>query len=73
MNKSQAIKAFCSECAGESHKDVSLCVIKDCQLYPYRFGNSPHTKAYKGRMKLAKERWPDEYASVMGSLEPGKQ
>jgi len=65
MTRAKAIQAFCFGCAGDSHKEVTLCVIPDCPLYPYRFGSSPEAKGYKLRMKLAKERWPDEYLAIM--------
>ncbi len=62
MTKAKAIKMFCFDCAGESSKEVALCTCGDCPLYPFRFGNTPGTKAYKERMAGAKERWPAEYA-----------
>ena len=68
MTKAKAIQKHCLGCAGESYKEVALCAIPDCPLYPYRFGNSPRTKAYKARMSQAKERWPDDYAETMASL-----
>jgi hypothetical protein len=69
MTRAKAIQAYCFECAGDSHKEVTLCVLKDCPLYPYRFGNSPKSKGYKERMKLAKTRWPDDWASTIAILD----
>ena len=68
MTRAKAIQAYCFGCAGDSAKEVSLCVLPDCPLYPFRFGNSPGSKAYKERMDLAKERWPTEYAEAMAIL-----
>ena len=68
MTRAKAIQAFCFGCAGDSHKEVTLCVIPDCPLYPYRFGDSPKSKSYKERMRLAKTRWPDDYKESMPSL-----
>lgn len=73
MTRAKAIQAYCFGCAGDSHKEVTLCVITDCPLYPFRFGSSPKAKVYKARMKLAKERWPDDYASMMAVPEVSKQ
>jgi hypothetical protein len=68
MTRAKAIQTHCYGCAGDSAKEVALCCVQDCPLYPYRFGNSPGSKAYKERMKLAKERWPEDYASTMAIL-----
>ena len=38
----QAIRAKCLDCCCRSKKEVKLCTIPDCPLYPYRFGHSPH-------------------------------
>jgi hypothetical protein len=67
MTRAKAIQAHCFGCSGDSYKEVTLCVIPDCPLYPYRFGDSPGSKGYKARMKLAKERWPDEYLEFVPS------
>jgi hypothetical protein len=64
MNKSHAIKKKCLDCAGGSTKEVTLCPVVDCPLWPFRFGSSDKTKAYRLRMKKAEGRWPDEYREV---------
>lgn len=33
-----AIRKNCLDCSAGSSKEVALCVIPDCPLYPYRFG-----------------------------------
>jgi hypothetical protein len=52
MTKAKAIKKKCLECSG-SPKEVTLCHLFDCPLWPFRFGVSQKTKAYKERMKRA--------------------
>jgi hypothetical protein len=43
-------------------EEVELCVIKDCSLYPYRFGHRPGaekreaTPEQKERLKKAREK-----------------
>jgi len=37
----QAIRAKCLDCCGGSAKEVRLCTIEKCPLYPYRFGKRP--------------------------------
>lgn len=39
-----AIKLKCKECTCGSTKEVRLCPIYDCSLYPYRFGTDPTRK-----------------------------
>ena len=39
----QAIRRKCLDCVCGSPKEVELCVIPDCSLYPYRFGKRPTT------------------------------
>ena len=39
----KAIRRKCLDCVCGSAKEVELCVIKDCSLYPYRFGRRPTT------------------------------
>jgi hypothetical protein len=33
-----AIHAKCKDCSVYSDKEVALCPVTDCSLYPYRFG-----------------------------------
>ena len=37
----KAIRAKCLDCCGGISKEVSLCEISDCPLFPYRFGKRP--------------------------------
>jgi hypothetical protein len=32
----RAIRAHCVDCSGGSHREVQICPINDCPLYPYR-------------------------------------
>jgi len=34
----KAIRKKCVDCSGDSTKEVRLCPIHDCFLYPYRMG-----------------------------------
>ncbi len=65
MTRSRAIKLYCLECGGGHAKEVTLCVIGDCPLYPFRFGNSPESGAYKKRMARAIENYPAEWAEIV--------
>jgi hypothetical protein len=40
----KAIRKNCIECSGGSVKEVAMCVIPDCALYPFRFGKNPYSK-----------------------------
>ena len=41
----QAIRAYCLFCSNRQPKEVRLCTIPDCALYPYRFGKRPKAEA----------------------------
>jgi len=38
----KAIRRKCLECSLGSAKEVSECVVPECDLYPFRFGSNPH-------------------------------
>lgn len=61
MTKTQAIKKYCYDCAGESNKEVTLCPAFDCPLWEFRTGAKAGTKVYLSRMSTAKKNYPDEY------------
>jgi len=67
MTKSKAIKLFCFDCAGESTKEVTLCPALDCQLWPFRFGNSPAAAAYKSRMMTAKANYSEDFSEMLAN------
>ena len=37
----KSIRAKCLDCTNGSHKEIRLCTVIDCPLYPYRFGKRP--------------------------------
>jgi len=39
----RAIRAKCLDCCGGSAREVALCEIENCPLFPYRFGKRPQT------------------------------
>ena len=45
----KAIRAKCLDCSCDSYKEVTLCGISDCPLYPYRFGRNPSRKGIGNR------------------------
>ena len=40
----KAIRVKCLDCCCGSAKEVELCPIPNCSLYPYRFGKNPNIK-----------------------------
>lgn len=36
----RSIRLKCLNCSAGSSKEVELCPVEDCALYPYRFGKS---------------------------------
>ena len=53
----KAIRAYCLGCMCGQVNEVALCPIKNCELYPYRFGKNPnykpkeYTEAQKANMR----------------------
>ena len=68
MNKSQAIKRHCLECAVGSPKEVTLCHIVECPLWQFRFGYSIKDKRYKKRIDAAKKKYPEVYKEMLQLL-----
>lgn len=46
----KAIRLKCLDCSADSAKEVQLCPIEDCPLWPYRFGKRPGTAARLGKV-----------------------
>lgn len=61
IGRAKAIRLKCLDCSGGSPKNVTLCPVKDCPLWPYRFGYPETSKRYRERMKNAEKQWPEEY------------
>ncbi len=40
----KAIRKKCLDCSCDSAKEVKLCTIPECALYPFRFGHNPNRK-----------------------------
>ena len=64
MNRANAIKKKCLECSGIP-KEVTLCHIVHCPLWPFRFGYSIKDKRGKKRLESAKERYPKDYQEMV--------
>jgi len=41
MPSIKAIREKCLDCSGGQPKEVRLCPVKTCALYPYRMGRRP--------------------------------
>lgn len=41
----KAIRAHCIQCSNGQARQVPLCPMFDCPLYPFRMGRSPYTRA----------------------------
>ena len=44
-NPAKAIRAKCVDCCCNSIREVELCTVSGCPLYPFRFGKNPYRKA----------------------------
>jgi len=68
MSRAQSINKHCLDCAGGSPKEVTLCVIVPCPLWPYRFGCSYKSKVFRERMRSAKRRYPQDIQIMVEEL-----
>lgn len=41
MTPLKAIRLRCLDCCCQQPNEVRLCTVKDCSLWPYRFGKTP--------------------------------
>lgn len=71
----KAIRAKCLDCSCSQTKEVNLCPIKNCSLYPYRFGKRPRatleSETYsfkKGNEKGFKGSGVSQFKAVEGVL-----
>ena len=44
-----AIRLKCLDCVCDQSKEVTVCSIKKCPLWPHRFGKRPATAKRKGK------------------------
>ena len=65
MSKAKAIRNKCLDCCCDSPKEVSLCHIVDCDLWPFRFGYSINDRRYQKRMEAARKKYPEEYQEML--------
>lgn len=68
----KSIRAKCLNCSCGSSNEVSLCVIEDCPLFPYRFGKNPNRKGNvktDEQKQVAKERLLAYHAKKKASKE----
>ena len=54
----QSIREKCLDCTAGSRKEIRLCTVVQCALYPYRFGKRP-TKAIVDTIKDYYEKNPE--------------
>jgi hypothetical protein len=67
VTRAKAIKVHCFDCAGESNKEVTLCVVFDCPLWQFRTGQSLNSAVYKSRMMTAKTNYAEDLAEMDAS------
>lgn len=51
MSKNRPLKKIrekCLDCSGGHRKEVRLCPVEDCPLYPFRMGIKPETAQKRG-------------------------
>ena len=61
----KSIRKKCLDCTAGSRKEIRLCTVVQCALYPYRFGKRP-TKEIVDTINLYYEKNPEP---AMGLLD----
>ena len=64
-NPVKVIRDKCIDCCAGSSKEVELCAVKKCPLWPFRFGKNP----YREKRELSEE----EKAAVRERLASGRK
>ncbi len=59
MTRGKAIQTKCLDCAGGQPKEVTLCQVLDCSLWPFRFGPEPENPRHVSRVLKALQYDPD--------------
>ncbi len=47
----KSVRKHCLECSGHQPKEVRLCTVTKCPLYPFRLGTNPNRKGMGGSFK----------------------
>jgi hypothetical protein len=50
----KVIRAKCLDCTNNQPSEIRRCIIDDCPLFNYRFGNNPSRKGIGGRVCITK-------------------
>jgi hypothetical protein len=52
----KAIRNHCLDCSDNSAHEVKLCLVEQCNLYPFRFGKNPNRAGLGGDISKAREK-----------------
>ena len=63
-NKSVRIRDYCLACSGDSPKEVTLCHIFDCPLWPFRTGSFISSSTYRIRIDKAFANFLEDVAAL---------
>jgi len=63
QTRQKSINIKCMDCAG-STKEITLCHVFDCGLWPYRCGCETNTTRYKARMERARINYAKEFEEL---------
>ena len=49
----KSIRAKCLDCSSGSMKEVRLCPVRNCALWPYRMGRRPRKEELEEKREIA--------------------
>lgn len=64
-SRTAGVKAKCLDCTNWQKKEIELCTVSDCPLYPYRPYGAKKTPTVKG---LARDRQKSDLRDGSGKL-----
>ena len=53
----KTIRRKCMDCTCDQMKEVELCPMKDCPLWPFRMGKDPYKTCSPGRRQNLQKAW----------------
>ena len=56
MTPLKAIRLQCLECSNYQPKEVRECLIKECAIYPFRFGKNPNRRGIGNKGIISQKR-----------------
>jgi len=68
----KAIRLKCLDCCAGSRKEVRLCPVRDCPLWPFRMGRN-HSNSVETQVEAISAKKPRKSGGVFGKSEVSEE